>query len=144
MGRHTQNYIKKIEYAFFNEKAIREAVYEARSLMKIPEVRNGSSLADPTAAQAIRNLTPVHSINLYGEELRRPEDWLTVIDKTYCWCSRQCETYLKLAKRRYEGVHFAKICATLNLVPEKFFRILEKIRHYAALQASYLQLIRID
>ncbi len=144
MGRHTQGYIKKVEYIFYNEKAIRAAVCEARSLIRIPELRNGSGLADPTAAQAIRNLSPVHSVEIEGQELRRPEDWLSVVDKTYNWCARQCETYFKVARWRYEGLHFVKICATLDLVPEKFFRILEKIRHYAALQAAYLQLIRVD
>lgn len=144
MQRQGQGYIRKVEFAFYNEKELRDAVFEARAKQRIPELRNASGLSDPTAALAIRNLTPISSVKVAGMELRKPESWLSVVDKTYSWCKRQGDFYYEIARGRYSGVHFATICARIELVPEKFFRILEKIRNYAALQAAYLQLIQVD
>lgn len=147
MGRHNRNerpYIKKVEFAFYNEHAIRDAVYEARLDSFTPEVRNGSGLPDPTATAAIKNLVPVAMVLVEGTPVTRPESWLTVVEKTYNWCKNQGQIYYDMAKHRYGGAHFVRICSDLDIVPERFFRMLEKIRNYACLQAAQLNLIYVE
>lgn len=148
LGRYhseTRPYIKRVEYAFYNERAIREAVYEARLESFTPEVRTGSGLPDPTATSAIKNLSPVTSVTIEGAELKRPESWLGVVEKTYSWCELQGELFHKLAKLKYaSGLKTVRICAELEIVQEKFFRILEKVRNYAALQAAQRNLIYVE
>ena len=142
--RDDRPYIKKVEFVFYNEAAIREAIIDARAGSNTPELRNGSGLPDPTASAAIRNLSPVHSVRIEGVDLLYPESWLTVVDKTYAWCKRQGGKYYEMARGRYSGKYFAKICTEVEVVAEKFFRVIEKIRNYAALQAAQLNLIHVD
>ena len=137
-------YIKKIEFVFYNEREIREAISEAREDIKTPELRNGSGLPDPTASTAIRNLSPVMSVKVGGVELKKPESWLTVVEKTYKWCKRQGAKYYEVARRRYAGEYFAKTCANTGLSISRLYEVLEKIRNYAAIQAAYLQLIYVE
>lgn len=130
----------------------------ARAERKTPDVRNGSNLPDPTAAEAIRHLSPVksvliggHHIEVNGEmalveasEVKNPERWLEVIDKTYAWCRRQQGCHFELARRRYAGENYVAICMKLCISQNVFFTTLDKIRTYAALQAAQLNLIFVD
>ena len=98
-----QDYFKKIDFIFHNERKIRRLVYENRNDCVKPEIRNGSGLSDPTANDAIKNLTPLPSITICGEVLKFPESWLEVIDKTYNWCKRQSVTHFESLRRKYLG-----------------------------------------
>ena len=138
-------YIRKIEFAFYNEAEIREAIIEARAdSSPPPELRNGSGLPDPTASAAIRNLSPIRSIRIGGEDLMYPESWLAVIDRTYNWCKRQKHNYFDIARSRYKGIHFGRICVEFEVSVNQFYIIMEEIRNYAALQAAQLHLIYVD
>lgn len=137
-------YMRKIEFVFFNEKEIREAVDEAREDSKTPELRNGSGCPDPTASTAIRNLSPIPSVMIDGVELKSPESWLAVIDKTYNWCKRQGEKYYEFARSRYKGEYFVKACVKAEASTANFYMILERIRNYAAIQAAWLRLIYVE
>lgn len=139
-----RTYMKKIEFAFFNEKEIREAVEEAREDSKTPELRNGSGCPDPTASTAIRNLSPIPSVMIDGVELKSPESWLTVIDKTYNWCKRQGGKYYECARGRYKGECFVKTCVNAEVSAAYFYDTIERIRNYAAIQAAWLRLIYVE
>ena len=137
-------YIKKIDFVFFNEKNIRQAVIEEREDAIKPELKNGSGLSDPTARDAIRNLTPLPFIKLAGEILKFPESWLNVIDKTYNWCKRQSACHYETVRRKYLGIHYRKICFDLHISITTFHNLINRARQYAALQAVQLNLIFID
>lgn len=143
--QNSRPYIRKVEFAFYNENEIRESVMEARyEGTPPPAIRNGSGLSDPTASMAIRNLSPINSIEICGEVLVYPESWLVVIDKTYSWCKRQKRNYFGIASSRYKGVHFGRICAEFDIGVDKFYDIMNEVRNYAALQAAQLHLIYVD
>ena len=142
--RGDRPYIKKIEFVFYNEREIREAITEARYDNKTPELRNDSGLPDPTASTAIKNLSPVAAVFVGGVELKKPESWMVVVDKTYNWCKRQGEKYYAFARSRYNGEYFAKSCARYDTSITQFYGVLERIRNYAALQAALLNLIYVD
>lgn len=139
-----EEYLRKIDFIFYNAGAIRDAVEMEKNKYERPVIFNQSGVSDPTAAVAIRNLTPVKSVFINGKLLRDPEKWLEVVDKTLSWCRRQGETYFELLKHRYNGEYFVKICAKLEIGVDSFYRMLEKIRNYAALQAASRQLITVD
>lgn len=137
-------YIRKIEFAFYHEMQIREAVYEAREEIRQPEVFNGSGLPDPTLREVIRRLTPIEAVTICGDTLKYPERWLEVIDKTYAWCRRQSDIHYEIARRRYQGEDYRKTCRELAISEPLMYQIMEKIRTYAALQAAQLNLIFVE
>ena len=137
-------YIKKIDFVFYNEKNIRQAVFEARESRRRPELKNGSGLSDPTARDAIRNLTPLSFIKIAGEMLKFPESWLKVIDKTYSWCKRQSACHYEVLRRKYNNEHYKKICVDLHISPTTFQGLINRARQYAALQAAQFRLIYVD
>lgn len=137
-------YIRKVEFVFYNEAEIRLSILDARADTKTPELRNGSGLPDPTATTAVRNLSEIPVVFIHGQELKYPERWTTVVDKTYAWCKRQGNKYFEIARARYGGAHFVKICSTLDVTFTKFYEIVEKVKIYAALQAAQLNLIYVD
>ena len=139
-----QKYFRKIDFVFFNEKNIREIVFESRENNFKPELKNGSGISDPTARDAIRNLTPLAKITVCGITLKFPESWLEVIDKTYNWCKRQSETHFESVRRKYLGDHYKKICRDLHISATTFHNMIHRARQYAALQAVQLHLIFVD
>lgn len=136
--RTGKGYIWKLEFVFHNEKAIREAVRDARNYHE-KTGKNGRGIGDPTASQAIRNITPLRSVRIRDENLEWPEDWLRVVDATYAWCDMD---RLIVAKDRYSGVDYRKTCAKLNISGTTYFALLKDIRTHAAFCAANLQLLR--
>ena len=142
--REKRPYMRKIDFVFYNERAIRAAVEDARNDTREVSPRNGSGLPDPTAYEAITNLTPIPAVEISGQLLEHPERWLVVVDKTYAWCRRQSDVHYEIARRRYNGESFLQISMKLYVSTTQVFEILERIRMYAALQAAQFQLIFVD
>lgn len=142
--REKRPYMRKIDFVFYNERAIRAAVLDARNDTREVSPRNGSGLPDPTAYEAITNLTPIPAVEISGQLLEHPERWLTVVDKTYAWCQRQSDVHYEIARRRYNGEDYRKTCRELAISTNVLFPLMERVRMYAALQAAQFQLIFVD
>ena len=140
----TINIFRKIDYVFFNEEKIRQAVYEARNFHRKPEIPNKNSKGDPTAQEAVKNLTPIKDVIIADKVLSAPELWLDVIDKTRNRCIRRGGRFPEVFQRYYSGEHFANTCFDLELPVNRFYRTLDKIRAYASLWAAWHHLIFID
>ena len=140
-------YMRQIDFIFYREKEIREAVYQARLDMTAGgtlRLINASSTPDPTATQAIRNLTPLKFVEIGdGEIIEYPERWLEVIEKTYKYCSTQKDCRAEVARRRYRNEDYRKTCRELNISDSTRRRLLELVKIYAALQAVQLGLIQV-
>lgn len=135
----TDGYVKKIEFVFYNEEKIRQAVMDARNLPRVPG-KNGSKVSDPTASQAIRNVTPLRRVRINGEYLEWPEAWLQVVDATYAWCDHD---RLIVARDKYSNLYYRETCVKLSISQSTYSRFLADIRHYASLCAAQSGLIRI-
>ena len=142
-----EEYMHKIDFIFYREKEIREAVIQARltmtangSLRKV----STSGVPDPTAMQAIRNLMPIKYVVITdGEIVEYPERWLEVIEKTYRYSAKQNDCRAEVAMRRYKREDYRKTCADLNISDSTRRRLLELVKIYAALQAVQLGLIQV-
>ena len=146
-SRTREEYMRKIDFVFYREKEIRDAVIKARmtenSSGTLRMVRSGG-IPDPTAMQAMRNLTPIRAVILTGGEvIKLPECWLEVIDKTYSYCAKQKDCRLEVAKRRYSAEDYRKTFRELNISNVTRSRLMELVRIYAALQAVQLGLITV-
>ena len=73
--------------------------------------------------------------------LRYPEHWLIVIDKTKKWCHEHGETFYRILRGRYLSERVDVVCQELQISNDYFYRTLEKIRNYAALNAAWYHLI---
>ena len=137
-------WIKKIDFIFYNEKEIRLAVLEARNtgkpLCEVPS-KNASGVSDPTARDAMYNLTPLPTVRINGQDLRLPERWLTVIDKTYAWAEADNKLRYKVAKLKYSGENYKAICMECHISMKHQYLLLEKFRMYAVDEARELKLI---
>ena len=111
MQRMTGNgYMRKIDFVFYNEDAIRQAVLDAREGAGAQAGRGGGQVGDPTAARAMRNMTPLLSVRIRGDKLEWPEHWLKVVESTYSWCDG--DRFI-VAKDRYNNVDYADTCAKM-------------------------------
>ena len=137
-------WIKKIDMVFYCEKTIRQAVEDKKMETVTPEVRNGSGCPDPTVAEVIRHLDPIESILIGDYELKFPERWLDVVDKTYKWCKKQPPFWHEAVKRRYRGDYTVVICNQLGITPEMFYRLINRTKYQSALYAVQARLIYID
>lgn len=134
-------YMRKIDYVFFNEAQIREAVIESKNKMIYSEIKNPSAISDPTAATALRNLMPVEYVKIDAQLLRKPEEWLEVIDNTKRWCRERGETYYRILRGQYLGEKISRLCEEIGISADYFYRTLNKIRNYAALWAAWFHLV---
>lgn len=134
-------YMKKIDYIFYKEAEIREQVLELKKKVAHNEIRNASSLSDPTAAEAIRNIMPVTAVVIDERILKYPEHWLEVVDLTKKQCRKWGETFYGILRGRYSGEDFKETCARFSISVDFYYRTLEKIRNYAALWAAWFHLI---
>lgn len=152
--RHKNNrerYFRAVDFVFYHEKKIRDAVTEARisggrdGTISLFPVASSNSFSDPTAARAMKNLTPLKFIKLPdGTIVKYPEKWLAVIDKTYAHCKKQNDQRYEVARRRYNNEDYRKTCRDLNISNTTRRRLLELVQIYAALQAVQAGLIRVD
>ena len=140
-------WIRKVDFVFYNEKEVRLAVMEARNsgkpLCEVPS-RNASGVSDPTARDAMYNLTPLPVIEINGQDLRLPERWLIVIDKTYAWAKSQSDVHYEVARRRYNGEDYRKTARELHVTTPSVYKMMDNIKTYAALQAAQLNLIYVE
>ena len=134
-----KGYIKKIDFVFYHEKDLRDAVNEFKLGTK-SQGKNGSGIGDPTATQAMRNMMPLRYANIDGDMLEWPESWVRVIDATYGWCNN--DQYI-VAKDRYSGVDYRVSCAKLSISEKRYYLILDDVRHRASLCAVQYGLIKV-
>lgn len=141
MQRRTgTEYMRKIDFVFYNERAIREAVLDAREGAGKSAARNKNHIGDPTAAKAIRNVTPLRSVRVRGMHLEWPEHWLKVVDAVYAWCIGDRQV---VAEDRYHGVDYADTCVKLSISTKTYYNILNEVRQRAALCAVQLGVIKV-
>lgn len=132
-------YIKKVDFVFYREKDIRDAVEEFRHGGK-KQAEGGGGIGDPTAAQALRNVIPLRCANINGHMLEWPESWLQVIDATYGWCNQD---RLIVAKDRYNDVDYRVTCAKLSIAQPQYYKLLRSVRNRAVLCAVQYGLIKV-
>ena len=132
-----KSWIRKIDFVFYNEAEIRLAVLESKFNDKPAPaiIRNTSKISDPTASEAIVNLTPIAAVKIKGQDLRQPEKWLTVIDKSYTWAIESNNLKYQVAKLKYKGIDYKMICIERHISIRFLYTLLEKFRGYAASQA---------
>ena len=147
-SKNRDYYFRQVEFIFYREKQIRDAVFEKRnnsrdSSAPIISLFSGS-ISDPTASSVIKNLTPLKTVTITDAVIiKYPEKWLEVIDKTYSWCKRQTDCRYEVARRRYNGDDYRKTCRDLHISETTNRRLLETVRTYAALHAVQAGLIKI-
>lgn len=150
MGQRQNNnreeYFRQVDFIFYHEKKIREAVTEARlgEHKTAFSIARENFLSDPTAQRAIKNLTPLKVVKLFdGTIIKNPESWLEVIDKTYKYCQKQNDCRYEVARRRYSNEDYRKTCIDLNISNTTRRRLLEMVQMYATLLAVQAGLIRV-
>lgn len=145
--KNRNSYLARIDFIFYHEKEIREAVLQARldsGGLGTIRIAGGNGLTDPTARQAVKNLTPLPVVVIHGgHTVKHPEHWLIVIDKTYDWCKTQKDSRYEVARRRYNDEDYRKTCRELNISNSTRRRLLELVQMYAALQAVQRGLIQV-
>ncbi len=106
-------YVRKIDFVFYNEKEIRQAVLDAREASPPPSgVGSKNHVSNPTEAKALRNLTLLRNVRVQGRDLEWPERWLKVIDTVYAWCDAM---HRAVAKDRYSNKDYRRTCVALNI-----------------------------
>lgn len=141
MQRRTgTEYMRKIEFVFYHEREIREAILDAREGASAQSVRNKNKISNPTAAKALRNITPLRSVRVCGAPLEWPEHWMQVVDAVYSWCTGDL---LVVARDRYSGVDYADTCVKLSISTKTYYNLLTCVRQHAALCAVQLGVIKV-
>lgn len=138
MGKE-RPYFKKIDWVFYNERAIRAIVLDIRNGVNDHE-SNGSGVSDPTAAQAIRNVTPIRSIHLYGCRLEWPEAWLHVTDMVRTLLDTPLRKVMEGHYRRQTQVRMTQ---EVNVNQSTVSKMWREIRHVQELCAVQEGLIRV-
>lgn len=142
MQRRTgTEYMRKIDFVFYNEREIREAVLDAREGNEKRGAKNKNHVSDPTAAKAIRSVMPLKSVRVRGVSLAWPEHWLKVVDAVYAWCKGD---RLIVAKNRYiNNEDYRRTCIKLSISRTQYYRILNEVRQRAALCAVQFGVIKV-
>ena len=146
-SRTRESYMREIDFVFYHEKKIREAVLKVRvsnSPAGVVCPSSSGNISDPTATQAVKNLMPLKFVVISsGEMIEYPKHWLEVIDKTYKYCSEQKDCRAEVARRRYRHEDYRKSCAELYISKTTYHRLLELVKMYAALKAVQFGLITV-
>ena len=114
---------------------------ERSTCASAPIVRNASGVSDPTAREAIYNLSPLPVVKIDGKELRLPERWLFVIDTTYAWAKEDNPLRYEVAKLKYSGTHYKMICIDCHISMKHQYLLLENFRKFACSLARDVNLI---
>ena len=133
-----------IEFVFYHEKEIKQAVFERREDGCLPKTGGGGSghcrVSDPTAQNAIRKALEVPAVIIeYGAKtcgrrnsitLRHPEKWLKVVQYTREYFTGTASG--ALFKMRYaECLTRQEICENLKINKPRYFAMLSNICKFA-------------
>lgn len=117
MQRQTsKGYVRKIDFVFYSEQKIRQAV----------------------AAAGCES--PLQKVAVCGGWLEWPESWLKVIDIERNKWSK--DVHGEVLERRYKGEDSKKTCRELSISDSTRRKYLEDIRQHASLVATQLGLIK--
>lgn len=139
-GKGKNDYLRRVEFAFYNEAAIRQAVREKRLDRGTKAVGARGGFSDPTASAAISAATPIRCVVVDGRHVGKPEDWLKVIDKTY---EHLEPLHRGIVHDRYLGRSYQETCIQRNVSQATYSRIVAEARMFAASVAAQFGLIKI-
>ena len=142
-GKWENGYMGEVEWMFYNELAIRRAVRDKKRDYGSPKGKTaggGGFISDPTATQAIREITPLRFVYVRGRRVEKPETWLKVVDETY---KHLPELHKKVVLARYRGENYQMTCAEYNIASTTYNSILTKARMFAAGVAAQYGLVKI-
>lgn len=131
-SRAEKNYAK-VEKMFYLYNEIKKAVKLARDEQGYYQSGHkeggGSSnhafISDPTAQLARKHLEPIkvvliNSGTLQEDKIKRPEEWIEVVDKTLKEYPQNTLVGYILRKRYIENEHMATTCIDLDIKPENY------------------------
>ena len=107
-------------------------------------IKNASQISDPTASEAINNVMLLPYVKINDKNLELPEVWLDVVRGTYKWCKEQADNLYEIAKRRYKGIDYRKICSEMSISQSTLSKMIDKVKTRALLLAVQAGLIRVE
>lgn len=122
---------------------------ENRSDNFCPRRHIGSSVSDPTAQAAMRRIEPLRSVVIEngresGSIIKRPEEWLAVIEETFEHFERTEPLIAEILRRRFaKNESQAVTCAALGVSRNKYYRCRDVGIQYAKECALQLNLIKV-
>ena len=138
--------IRKIEFAFYNERKIRDAVTEARaggSRHDGAAGGNSSHISKPTENAAIRLAVELPFVTLdNGGTVELPERWLAVIDAVRAWCASDA-VRAGIFRRRYGGEGAVAVQRGMGISESTYRYTLSQIRDFAVMCAAQAQVVRV-
>ena len=139
--------IRKIEFTFYNERKIRDAVTEARAAGSrhdgAARSSNPSHISKPTENAAIRAAVELPFVTLDdGGTVELPERWLSVIDAVRAWCASDA-VRAGIFKRRYGGEGAVAVQKNMGISESTYRYTLSQIRDFAVMCAAQAQVVRV-
>lgn len=139
--------LRRVRWHLYHYWDIKRAISRTRVEMnahggdKIGGIQD-SRLSDPTAAQAIRNATPLRFVIVPGAgRVARPEAWIDAIDAGLSACSDETRT---VARESFlSGVPYRRICAAHSMEQATLYRTRDKAVLAVALAAAEAGLISV-
>lgn len=137
--------LRSVRWHIANYHNIRKAVYEKRLEMKrksgAPERRSQGFVSDPTQTEALKNLTPLKSVNIPGGEVRQPEAWLTAIDKVMGKLEHHDQRIIEVSF--WEHHTWQASVDALNMDKMTYYRRRDKLMTLFAIECAARGLIQI-
>lgn len=139
-GKRKRDYLRRVEFAFYNEAEIRRAVREKRLDRGVKASGARGGFSDPTASAAIAAATPIRCVVVDGRRVGKPEEWLKVVDKTY---EHLEPLHRAVVRDRYLGRSYQQTCIERNVSQATYSRIVADARMFAVGVAAQFGLIKI-
>ena len=137
--------LRSVRWHIANYHNIRKAVYEKRLEMKrksgAPERRSQGFVSDPTQTEALKNLTPLKSVNIPGGEVQAPEAWLTAIDKVMGKLEHHDQRIIEVSF--WEHHTWQASVDALNMDKMTYYRRRDKLMTLFAIECAARGLIQI-
>lgn len=138
--------MRKIRWHLFRYEGMKRAIKWARleqsSRNARPEIHAEGFVSNPTAAEAIRNLTPLKSVTVGHDIVYNPETWVSVIDSVYDkldGCDRRIVTDTFIKGNRWE-----KVIADNHIDKNAYYRRRDRIVSLIAIKAACAGIVKLD
>ena len=137
--------LRSVRWHIANYHNIRKAVFEKRLEMKrksgAPERRSQGFVSDPTQTEALKNLTPLKSVNIPGGEVQAPEAWLAAIDKVMGKLEHHDQRIIEVSFLEHHT--WQASVEALNMDKMTYYRRRDKLMTLFAIECAARGLIQI-
>lgn len=145
IGCYGDDVLRIVKWHVKNYEDIKREIINTRLEQKrrsgAPERRSMGFVSDPTQSEAIKNLTPIRSVEVGRYTVHNPESWIECINKVMCGLDKEDRRLVEVAFWKCHSWYTAIV--ELNMNKDTYYNRMNRVVCIFAIEAASRGLVKL-